>query len=552
MVRDNSFRNDNIRFQKILEALPRKLKKSLDMEEYELTLAKSEAVFYYHVVLHLNGACKPMVEPRVEKGEHGDGHHVTDHSPFLGRFGDDWAAFLGKSSTSGSEAPVLGQQQRGQRQPIGKLNIPRKSNAEHSFLGTNKLPATRTSAFQPRQQFGRLERNPYAKKRSAQSPGRASDIQQRNPFNQFARKDDVKRPSNDILKYMQPQPDVRAVKRKFAPSDPSCMSNVTASSKIRNSNAMLENVYSHVKKGPTQSHGHGPQSPVAAFDYGELEDECDTAAPRQETMSRHRAGECSSSISLDKDDLLSPHSERNLHSTVAKMYDLTADDSNSVDAGHKTDEHSDNMSDLGESDFSPPGSIVPPASDVQQSFESNKESQNLEEELNCGKTIHSKYFGKSRPRRITLDPSDIATKDGLAPTAQTNESLPEKHATYSAAFSTPSSRSDSFYEEIVESPEDYHRQSRKNHGIPRAQSLSRPAILPKRSTGPLEAAFNKQKRATSHRHPTKKIRVLGSSRKLNRDPSSFFKPIKREATVDVARLGANKQQRKDDLWSDWH
>ena len=39
-VRDNAFRNDSVRFQKILDSMPRKNKVNIDVIEYEKTLAQ--------------------------------------------------------------------------------------------------------------------------------------------------------------------------------------------------------------------------------------------------------------------------------------------------------------------------------------------------------------------------------------------------------------------------------------------------------------------------------------------------------------------------------
>mmetsp|Transcript_35534 Transcript_35534/g.85970 ORF Transcript_35534/g.85970 Transcript_35534/m.85970 type:complete len:908 (+) Transcript_35534:196-2919(+) len=100
-IRDHAVRNDTVRFRKVLESLPRKLRHSLDIDQYEETLAKSEAVFFYHYVLHTDGDVKPMLPPRLSKEESTEEHHLSDHFPFMERFEDDWS-FLGVGTPVGN------------------------------------------------------------------------------------------------------------------------------------------------------------------------------------------------------------------------------------------------------------------------------------------------------------------------------------------------------------------------------------------------------------------------------------------------------------------
>lgn len=97
LVRDNSFRDNSSRFRKILESLPNKTKQKININEYEEILAKSEAIFFYHPVLHIDGNIKPLLTPRLSPNEYGDDHHFTDHYPYMSRFKDDWS-FLGSIS----------------------------------------------------------------------------------------------------------------------------------------------------------------------------------------------------------------------------------------------------------------------------------------------------------------------------------------------------------------------------------------------------------------------------------------------------------------------
>jgi hypothetical protein len=587
LVRDSSFRNDDVRFQKILDSLPRKVKKTLDIKDYELTLAKSEAVFYYHMVLHLNGHCRPMTEPRVSTGEHGDAHHVTDHSPFMSRFGDNWT-FLGESGTTGiNQADTEQQHRQVQNQPVGKMAATIESKSTQSYL-----KATTTTTNKPKKQlFGKLKDNPYTKKRSAQS-AMHTDANKRNPFGQFARKSDGKAPSQPggILKFMQKKEDVRFVKRQF-PSASASGSQTMVPPKARNSSDMFARARQRFERGPKIDHTHVPDSPIASFDYGSVQEECDAAATLEPTTATHEvikndsdecheeeheqeAEERPSINGHMKDDPLLLRAESNSQPNVPEFYDLTGDDS--CDAGFQNYEHRDDMSDLGESDFSPADSVAPAtASSIRMPnneeespplFESVQKTRAFEDDTKEIATTRSKYFSKPRPRRITLDPSDVGASDSGVPQPQTKETPPEKQSRRAPTFNTPSPRvssSDSFCEdEILESPLECNPPKRQKYAIPGTRYSSIPAIPKPRSAGPLAAAFNRQKRLSSsqtYSQGSKKRRVLGLSRKPSQDPSdlqkSFFKP-RTGVRPALTQLETNRDQTKpnqlagDDIWSD--
>ena len=93
LVRDNAFRDDSVRFLSILKSLPKKVKQKIDIEAYEERLAKSEAVFFYHPVLHIDRSIAPLMEPLLTQEENTDKHNFTDHFPLMSRF-KDWS-FLG-------------------------------------------------------------------------------------------------------------------------------------------------------------------------------------------------------------------------------------------------------------------------------------------------------------------------------------------------------------------------------------------------------------------------------------------------------------------------
>ena len=97
LVRDNAFRNDAVRFRHILNSLPKKIKQKIDINEYEERLAKSEAVFFYHPVIHTDGTIQTLNPARISSEDNVDDHHFTDHFPFMSRFQGDWS-FLGTVS----------------------------------------------------------------------------------------------------------------------------------------------------------------------------------------------------------------------------------------------------------------------------------------------------------------------------------------------------------------------------------------------------------------------------------------------------------------------
>ncbi len=103
-IRDNAFRNDSVRFAKVLEAMPRKHKLNIDTNHYEMILAKSEAVFYYHLVRYPNKSVKPLCEPQRLEPEKDAPHCFKHHSPQMARFGEDWS-FLGESQQHNNQRP---------------------------------------------------------------------------------------------------------------------------------------------------------------------------------------------------------------------------------------------------------------------------------------------------------------------------------------------------------------------------------------------------------------------------------------------------------------
>jgi hypothetical protein len=228
LVRDNAHRNDNVRFRKILEALPSKTKQKVSIDDYEERLAKSEAVFYYHYVKHTDGNVKPLIEPRLSHEENGDNHHFTDHFPCLSRWGDEWS-FLGKSSFS---CPLDPRSNMGFSLGIPSISVSNIPTVKHMTEKTRQPYPSQSvaSTLVPKM----VECNPYKKLKTLDS--RRPPLQEKSnskknekedyaygPTARDAVVDDVnknhpaRRKSNDFMKYLKSDTDPRYVKRNFPP-----------------------------------------------------------------------------------------------------------------------------------------------------------------------------------------------------------------------------------------------------------------------------------------------------------------------------------------------
>ena len=219
LVRDHAFRNDSVRFRKILESLPKKVKQKIDIDEYEEILAKSEAIFFYHPVLHTDGMTKPLLEPRISLDETGEEHHYTDHYPFMSRFEGDWS-FLGNTSAESND-DVLEDQASNEPEILKKYELP-------APLPT-KLPkaspwvqAKKPDFTQPTlQKHTKVMQNPY--KKSKLSNEKIFPLQERNinsrisPEKKVVSQGHQQSPklTGPITQFLT-KPDVRFAKRKFS------------------------------------------------------------------------------------------------------------------------------------------------------------------------------------------------------------------------------------------------------------------------------------------------------------------------------------------------
>jgi hypothetical protein len=532
LIRDNSFRNDNQRFQKLLDLLPRKVKNTINIQEYESTLAKSEAVFYYHVVAHLNGTTSFISKPRITKGENGEDHHVTDHTPFLGRFEEEWS-FLGTPETNPTLPP-----------PSFKSS----NTIANKTTNISAAVAATTTIQKPRPHlFSKVTGNPYQKHKKRQGftsktnkrglreqsaseknlhqVSNSNSMKSDNPFVKFGFKHQEK--SNIIRNHLQSNDvDPRAVKRQF----PSLTKEFIPSKKKSNPSHSL-------KKYFPENNG---------FDYDVDEADFDASVP-MEARPQNEAQYASVDVCIKNDDELVNHDTP--EKKLPEMFDLTSD-SNSCTQIVRTEYH-DDMSALGESDFSPGEDSICPkpnpsatgeATDVvvasRQSKDDNKNLklfQSLrghQKESTETTSTTSKYFRQKRSRRITLDPSDDICDLKNDKALLTNElsSIETKSGRSIKAISTPSPGDKSqTSDEMVESPLSDQSPVAARPSIPRHRYTNK---VPKNT---IQAAFLKQKRLASSQfsfsHTSKKRSKIPYSQRTSNSMHQDIQPKVRRIII---------------------
>lgn len=173
LVRDNAFRNDSVRFREILKSLPKKVKQKIDIGECEEILAKSEAIFFYHPVLHTDGKVKTLLNPRLSEDETGDEHHYTDHYPFMSRFKDDWS-FLGTTSSESNGNVEQPSQESLENEilPVAPAQLPKASQ----WVQTKKRDRSQLSSSAPLT----IVQNPYKKSKPFENFKRVMPLADRN------------------------------------------------------------------------------------------------------------------------------------------------------------------------------------------------------------------------------------------------------------------------------------------------------------------------------------------------------------------------------------
>jgi hypothetical protein len=515
LIRDTAFRNDGVRFEKALDSLPRKTKQGLDIKEYELILAKSEAVFYYHLVRHLDGSTRPLSEPRCSDEENGEDHHFSDHFPFMNRFGDDWS-FLGQMQERvSSEAP-----------PVAEIVIPNEPGKKRSQMKPQPSTKPPKTSKVDRVEVNEVK-NPYrSKKRPREDQRRplseiASQQSQTNPFARFARLSDKKpTPGSGMLKYLQKQEDVRFVKRRFPPdndrtrhlkSKPSIgtRSLVRRQSSARESDQVeqpddlqcKENLDSqNLLQSKGQNHiVHGDHDATNHFDYevadeasgvdgstsahvwqGSVEDKPDdwfnATIPDSESQLHDASFPAESSRQevpafFDLTESNSGHSVLNSEvldgtpvldgSGDAKLLDSPNEEISAIDSSEDrgvvgrlacvTDKNSDYNLESFQS--SPPN------------FDIDLKQTDTSESSEIGFKSRSKYFQKGGSRRVTLDPSEMLDEpnNSLSDSQSVSASFKARPQRDSVGFNagnvdtfTPQTKkSDWCIDEIIESPPEF-------------------------------------------------------------------------------------------------
>jgi hypothetical protein len=265
MIRDNAYRNDNVRFLKVLQSLPPKIKRNLDINVYEEKLAKSEAVFYYHLVKHKDGIVKPLSTPRLSSAENRIEHHFTDHFPFMARF-TDWS-FLGVEFAPNKKvsAPLTISSIVEPAKDVEKrLNPPLPSI---TLLTTQKLndqakeiPKRHSPPIRSRQSLipKKPIHNPYKKQKTGD---RRTPLEERNSNSSLPpRRESKKYSCGDIKSYLESMPDPRFVKKRFPAKSPRKSESMQA--------ALFKSFFQHK---PIQNLTSNT-SEFAAFEYAPGED----------------------------------------------------------------------------------------------------------------------------------------------------------------------------------------------------------------------------------------------------------------------------------------
>ena len=227
-VRDNAHRNDCVRFEKLLASLPRKARADLDLKEYAILLAKSEAVFYYHLIRNQKGQVIPLSTPRISDQENGDVHHFSDHSPFLNRFDGDWS-FLGRLDDTVTEGAPPGACSYDDVPQVLEVIAAKPRDVVTKRLRPSITPPSQADPGRSTKRVAVEVHNPYkVAKKPKEDSRRPLDTlspnklhgQQKvkdNPFEKFASGSKAQSGPKEsaMAKYLVKKDDVRFVKRQF-------------------------------------------------------------------------------------------------------------------------------------------------------------------------------------------------------------------------------------------------------------------------------------------------------------------------------------------------
>ena len=440
-IRDNAYRDHACRFEKVLASFPQKVRNQIDVKEYELLLAKSEAVFYYHPVFDIEGKITPLNDTRMGDEEPGEVERSRDHFPFLQRFDKDYS-FLGEMEKP--KPPVH------EKPPVQEISIPPKNDFS-SFSPKSFEVEYRVIDSLGRKRprgGGEIMQNPYRSNKSGHLENRqplarlnSNDARNQrmgnNPFSKFARKCDAepsskRRPGN--LKYLQQQEDVRFVKRNFHENGGKPVSRTLQQAFQRNS------LLSATVHAPQDIHAAKPGSFASVEARPKLESNQDFEGSASGKEFEQVAG--SFDYSVDRDGRVDLESIRASNTTTSldevrgrMLLDCgilsgaglihtrrvatdngCAETSSAASELNATIDLTSNDSFHATLDSSDPDGIqhiIEHKYDVGQ-HDDIRYTEELNPSIHCDTTVRSKYFSQQgNTRRVTLDAWDQAPPKGI-------------------------------------------------------------------------------------------------------------------------------------------
>ncbi|VEU39843.1 unnamed protein product [Pseudo-nitzschia multistriata] len=459
LVSENAFRGASVRFRKILESLPKKVRQKIEINEHEEILAKSEAIFFYHPVLHKDCQIKPLLEPRISPEESSVGKCHSDHYPCMSRFKGDWS-FLGNIDSSSSRV-IPNSYDANNCNTVQKSMAPSilsKPNSMSSTLPTKNPDFSHSSASNRSQTL----QNPYKKFKICDN-NRQRPLGERNINIRFNTEKKLETQKNmgtgSITKFLV-KPDPRYAKRTF--SSTTVTKRDTQCSRLRNfsvagSSFQLSSRSNASQKPPGQSFfekratkktHHTTSSKTTnsrieqrRFDYSPIESNgkkeisfsypsCNLPSPSEcESIRTKRA-----SSDIKRDGL------KNLDRNLQDFFDLTNSNSSDMDNSEIRTKIAETKMEATLCDDQAV-SVVPSNDTFEETekesnaigvkicstFTSEEPNDNERDHTkNAGKAT-SKYFSKKRsdPRRVTLDSSIRRPCDGLPSVACTTPVRPQ-------------------------------------------------------------------------------------------------------------------------------
>ncbi|KAL3924473.1 MAG: hypothetical protein SGILL_001029 [Bacillariaceae sp.] len=515
LVRDNAFRNDNVRFQKILQSLPNKVKKKLNIDEYEERLAKSEAVFFYHLVEHSGGVVKPLLPPRISSEDNPHDHHHTNHFPFMKRF-EEWS-FLGQEASLSSCFDLKDHERLCVTEAsIAPIPIPEQVSSTNSQFFVKQASSLSSQIYNP---YKKAKRKPDA----TRTPLEERDANE-NSLPQSSLTEDLRgqaRKDLDVLKYLKEMPDPRYVKRKFPSKRKTPMP----------SSISALNVPIHQANTLTASR---PQ----------LRDDTEARHLNSNMFSRF---EC-----VDTVDSKSPQTSRTASRMGATFHESHAE-TTSLLRGRKQDQQplSSNVSPTKACRNVGTGSLIDLTDeDIGETIvrENLAEAIELEQE-----SYTSKYFKtENNPRRVTLEAVGKSAKQKIAISSVQHvdrfSGSPQKHWGSDDAVESPA--------QLRSGPTPYEMTAPKCGAV--TKGSMRPRTSKTKKPSPLLAGFQRQQEFFGHLRSNKQSisRSFSSNCSASKEMKAlteYFQPQK-DSDAEIKRpsfnqLDLNTNQSDDDfLW----